>query len=1181
MERRRCRIFHAVFLARVAIAAGAVFALAGQVAADTVLSLDGTWSLATDPQNVGREQKWFEKTQLDAAQPAKVPWIIQEAFPCYHGVAWYAREFAVPVNPYANGRVLLRFGQVDYLAEVWLNGVPVGGHEGGETPFTLDVTGAVKPGQPNRLAVRVLNPTEAPIDGIRLSETARRCKEGGTKFYAGGSFNHGGITESVELLCVPPAYCADVFANPTLNPSAHGGLVHVSLALRNAATSPQTTRITLTAASARSGETVSALTLDREIPAGASQVEADLPISDPHLWNLNDPYLYRVTARIGVAGSADFAERSVRCGFRDFRFSDGYFRLNGKRIYLKSAHTCNHYPIGLQFPRDPDMLRRDLLNMKVMGFNMVRFIWGAATPVQLDLCDEIGLMVYEESYAAWAIVPSPKMPERFDAAVGELVVRDRNHPSVVAWGLLNETRNGPTFRHAAAMLPLVRGLDSDRMVLLSSGRWDLFPPNNKIGTAAGFRIWPQDGSGEPWVAVNATTSTIRTVGITWPAGHLALHPGPANELSAVRWTAPQSGAMEISGAFTGLAERATTDVHILHNGRSFFDSSINLDRHPNAAAFNQKITVSKGDTLDFAVGTGNGNYGGDTTGLNLIIKTADKTCNVAADFSDAANPCGVWSYGKIPTMASPAFVAYAKQGSSDLAVGTLSNPGSPVWEDTLSDQHDYPRVPCTAGGINNVRTRAGVKGQPLFFSEYGIGSAVDLWRATRHFEQEHAEGSEDAQYLRDKLDRFLADWKNWRLDETFARPEDFFMASLKKMAGQRTLCLNAIRSNPNIVAHNLTGAIDHVLCGEGLTTLFRELKPGTIDAIFDGWYPLRWCLFAESAHIAKGDKIHLEAVLANEDVLAPGDYPARLQVIGPRMTRAMERTFTVTIPPRTGTTNEPPFAKLWFSEDVAINGPAGEYTFLATFERGAAAAGGSATFYVSDPADLPSVSAEVVLWGDDPKTAQWLTARGVHTRSFVSGASSAKREVILAAPKTPAPGGAAAFRELATRMAAGSTVVFLSPEALAQGDRPTAWLPLKEKGTAKPIRGWLYLKDEWSKAHPIFEGLPSGGLMDYTYYRELIPDLVFAGQEPPSEAVAGAVKASQDYDSGLMVSVYDFGAGRFVLNTLNIRDRLSDHPAAGRLLLNLLRFASRDIEKPLAPLPSDFARQLDALGYKE
>ena len=120
-------------------------------------------------------------------------------------------------------------------------------------------------------------------------------------------------------------------------------------------------------------------------------------------------------------------------------------------------------------------------------------------------------------------------------------------------------------------------------------------------------------------------------------------------------------------------------------------------------------------------------------------------------------------------------------------------------------------------------------------SEYGIGSAVDLCRAMRNFEQRGATGLEDAQYVRDKLDRFLADWNQWRMAEAFGRPEDFFMESLKKMAGQRTLGLSAIRSNPRIIGHSLTAAIDEVLCGEGLTTLFRELKPGTVDALFDAW----------------------------------------------------------------------------------------------------------------------------------------------------------------------------------------------------------------------------------------------------------------------------------------------------------------------------------------------------------
>ena len=179
------------------------------------------------------------------------------------------------------------------------------------------------------------------------------------------------------------------------------------------------------------------------------------------------------------------------------------------------------------------------------------------------------------------------------------------------------------------------------------------------------------------------------------------------------------------------------------------------------------------------------------------------------------------------------------------------------------------------------------------------------------------------------------------------------------------------------------------------------------------------------------------------------------------------------------------------------------------------------------------------------------------------------REVILASHKPASPGGAEAFGELARRITSGSTVVFLSPQVFAEPDQPTAWLPLSRKGTVLAIHGWLYLKDEWAKRHPIFEGLPGGGLMDYAYYRETLPDAVFLGQDPPAEAVAGAIKASQDYASGLMVAVYSLGEGRFVLNTLRIRENLGSHPAAERLLRNMLRYAARDLEKPVAELPPD------------
>ena len=928
-------------------------------AANSVVSLDGRWSLAIDPKNIGREQKWFDSdgAPVKEAKSAKVPWIIQDTFPDYHGVAWYWRDFTVPANSHPQGRFLLRFWAVDYYAEVWVNGISVGRHEGSESPFTLDMTAAVKPGAVNRVAVRVLNPTHSPIDGIVLKETAHRNKT--MPYSAGNAWNQGGIVDSVELLKAPAVRIEDLFVRADCTT----GILRIEANLRNAGPLSVRIRWQCSAGPAASGETLAAVDLSREVPPGHTRLEAQLRIASPHLWDLADPFLYRVTARVTSDADPAGDEQSVRSGFRQWNFANGSFRLNGRRVFLRCSHTGNCCPIGLEMPHDPDFLRRDLINAKAMRFNAIRFISGIAKRYQLDLCDEIGLMVYEEPYAAWCLGDSPKMAERYDESVLGMVRRDRNHPSVVIWGLLNETNDGPVFRHAAAALPAVRSLDDSRMVMLNSGRWD-------------------------------------------------------------------------------------------RNGR-------------------------------------------------------------ANDF------------------------------------GSLSNPGSAVWEDVLADSHPYQHVPHTAGIIRTLRT-LGAGGKPMFLSEYGIGSAVDLLRLARLYEQANKPDADDARFYRGLLDRYLADWKQWKLDELYARPGDFFADSLSKMAGQRLLGLNAIRANPNVVGFSVTGTVDQGMTGEGLWTTFRELKPGTMDAMFDGYAPLRWCLFAEPVHVCRGAKVHVEAVLANEDALAPGEYPARVQVVGPDMRRLLDRTITVTIPKRTGAV-EPPMVQACFANDVAIDGPSGKYRLLVNFEQGAAAAGGETEFYATDPADMPAVAGEVVLWGTDPRLAKWLADHGIRTRPYSS--ASTGREVILAGTKPPGPDTAAAFGELTRRIAAGSSAIFLSPEIFAEGKQPTAHLPLEPKGTVASISSWLYLKDEWAKRHPIFDGLPAGGLMDYTFYREIIPDLVWQGQPPADEAVAGAIKASQDYSSGLLLSVYDLGAGRFILNTLRIRENLDSHPAAERLLRNMIRYA--------------------------
>ncbi len=822
----------------------------------SVICLDGNWLLATDPSNEGVANEWFKQPVEDAKQ-TRVPWIIQDAFPGYHGLAWYWRDFDTPQNSHPHGRFLLRFWAVDYKADVWLNGRLVGTHEGGEAPFTLDVTDAIAPGGSNRLAVRVLNPTHTPIDGIVLAETPHRNKA--VPYSAGSSYNHGGIVDSVELLVTPAVYITDLFPRP----DAGSGKIRVSLNVHNSLPHEIDGRLEFRVAPDPTGSTIEFHALDRKLPVGDSAIETELVVDVPRLWDVREPNLYRVAARLYQPGGTSMDEMGVRCGFRDFRFENGYFRLNGRRLFLRCSHTGNHCPIGLQVPPDPDMLRRDLLNVKVMGFNAIRFIAGVATRYQLDLCDEIGLMVYEEHFGSWVLGDSPKMGERYDRALTEMILRDRSHPSIVMWGLLNETSDGPVFRHAAATLPLVRSLDDTRMVMLNSGRWD----QQARGSVSGLEIWRTPGDPDPNVTHNGLEWPISGLGVTWQAGQLALHPGPRGEYSVARWTVPAAGEYKIEAIFKGISQAATTDVHILHNGTSMCDGGINLPGQGNEAAFSITRSVAEGDQLDFVVGMGNGFYGGDSTALAARIHVgSDVVADVAADFRVQANPSGNWQYGRLAAGTSPVadtFVRYplGKSEGSEDEFGTLANPGSEKWESVLGDQHPYQRVPHTASVIGFLRTVNGGQ-NPIFVSEYGVGSAVDLWRVTRHYERLGKDHVEDAQFYRDKLDRFMVDWDRWRMDECFARPEEFFAQSMRQMAAERLYGMNALRANPSLVGYSLTGTVDQGMSGEGLFTTFRELKPGTIDAMFDAWAPLRFCLFPQPVHVYRGATMKLEALLA-------------------------------------------------------------------------------------------------------------------------------------------------------------------------------------------------------------------------------------------------------------------------------------------------------------------------------
>jgi len=295
-------------------------------------------------------------------------------------------------------------------------------------------------------------------------------------------------------------------------------------------------------------------------------------------------------------------------------------------------------------------------------------------------------------------------------------------------------------------------------------------------------------------------------------------------------------------------------------------------------------------------------------------------------------------------------------------------------------------------------------------------------------------------------------------------------------------------------------------------------------------------------------------------VLKPGEYPARFRVFGPTGT-VWEKSATVTIP------SSLPFAVPVLRETFKLKGPPGQYTFSANLERGGAATGGSLTFNLSNPEESPRPSGEVTLWGIDEKTKQWLTAHGLECRPFQTN-EEGERQLILVG--MPADAGDANQWELPKRRMTvqGANVVFLKAGLFKGNTNNMNWLPLKAHGTCINVYDWLYHKECVAQRHPVFQGLQGPGIMDMEYYGPVIPHEIFIDQDTPDETICAGFNTGYHavagaYRSSLLIALYRAGAGRLVLSTPYILENLDSHPAADRLLLNLLRYLSAAGDAPL------------------
>jgi hypothetical protein len=152
------------------------------------------------------------------------------------------------------------------------------------------------------------------------------------------------------------------------------------------------------------------------------------------------------------------------------------------------------------------------------------------------------------------------------------------------------------------------------------------------------------------------------------------------------------------------------------------------------------------------------------------------------------------------------------------------------------------------------------------------------------------------------------------------------------------------------------------------------------------------------------------------------------------------------------------------------------------------------------------------------------------------------------------------WQALQERMAAGATVLFLDGKLFQKNDTAMAWLPVQNKGKAYAFNDWLYHKECVTRRHPVLAGLQGPGIMDWDYYGQVIPHDVFEGIDTPDDTIAAAFATGhhtypEGYGSSILIGVWNKGAGRFILSTPAVLGNLDAHPAADRLLVNLILYS--------------------------
>lgn len=345
----------------------------------------------------------------------------------YQGPGWYKTLLTID-NPYADGRIVLDFEGAGQKTKVYIYTTLVGEHVGGYDEWSVDITEAVNSfmadGQLMKrfkgkipLSVRCDNSRDLEMIPSDLSD-----------------FNlYGGLYRYLNLVYLPKASFERIRLEPVLSADRKEGTVKVKASFYN----PEDIRkANVTVAIYDAGhKQIYSQTVQNILPLG-NQLLAEAKIKNPALWDVDSPDLYTCELTIDAGGQTLTTEE--RFGFRQFEFKEkGPFYLNGRRLLLRGTHRHEDHA-GVAQAMTEEMMRTEMKMMKDMGVNFIRLGHYQQSDIILRLCDELGILVWEEEPWCRGGLGGETYKEQARRMLTNMIGQHHNHPSVIIWGLGNE-----------------------------------------------------------------------------------------------------------------------------------------------------------------------------------------------------------------------------------------------------------------------------------------------------------------------------------------------------------------------------------------------------------------------------------------------------------------------------------------------------------------------------------------------------------------------------------------------------------------------------------------------------------------------------------------------------------------------------------------------------------------------